>query len=85
MIEVLENNAILIANWEKHQQLDKLQRAQKLNRERVAGHRERKKLELSTCNVTEPLRNVDVTPTDKSNIKKSNIKKSNIKEDSTVS
>lgn len=42
MIEIV-NNAITIPNWEKHQSLDKLERAKEQNRMRVAAHRERQK------------------------------------------
>lgn len=42
MIEIV-NNAITIPNWEKHQNLDKLERAKEQNRLRVAAHRERQK------------------------------------------
>lgn len=43
MIEIV-NNAITIPNWEKHQSLDKLEKAKEQNRKRVAAHREKQKL-----------------------------------------
>lgn len=55
MIEIV-NNAITIPNWEKHQSLDKLERAKEQNRLRVAAHRERQKALASGndyCNATD--------------------------------
>ena len=59
MIEIDENKFIAISNWEKHQNIEGLNRIREQTRERVARHRERKKLEASTsfeknkeCNVT---------------------------------
>lgn len=43
MVEIV-NNTITIPNWEKHQNLDKLEQAKEKNRQRVAAHRERQKL-----------------------------------------
>lgn len=43
MIEIV-NDAITIPNWEKHQSLDKLEKAKEQNRKRVAAHREKQKL-----------------------------------------
>jgi predicted phage replisome organizer/uncharacterized phage protein (TIGR02220 family) len=43
MIEIV-NDTITIPNWEKHQNLEKLERARELNRQRVAAHREKQKL-----------------------------------------
>ena len=58
MIEVV-NGAVTIPNWEKHQQLDALERARESTRRRVAGYRERqralaegKKPEKNARNVT---------------------------------
>lgn len=42
MIEVVDG-IITIPNWEKHQSLDKLEKAKELNRIRVAKHREKQK------------------------------------------
>lgn len=51
MIEIVDG-AITIPNWEKHQNLDKLEQAKEKNRQRVARHREKqKKLALQErCN-----------------------------------
>ena len=51
MIEIVDG-AITIPNWEKHQNLDKLEQAKEKNRQRVAKHREKqKKLALQDkCN-----------------------------------
>jgi predicted phage replisome organizer len=53
MIEIV-NNAYTIPNWEKHQNLDKLEKLKEQNRLRVAKHREKQKLLSSDeeCNVT---------------------------------
>ncbi|UDB48495.1 phage replisome organizer N-terminal domain-containing protein [Bacillus safensis] len=60
MIEINEQNYISICNWEKHQNLDALEKIRKDTRKRVAKHREKQRaLALETsCNVT---RNVTVT------------------------
>lgn len=42
MIEIVDG-AITIPNWEKHQNLDKLEQAKEKNRQRVARHREKQK------------------------------------------
>lgn len=55
MIEIIDN-VITITNWEKHQNVEGLDKIRDQNRERVAKHREKKRLE--GCNVT---RNVTVT------------------------
>ena len=54
LIELNDSQQILIKNWEKHQNLEKLEMIKAGNRERVARHRERKKEEqkLLSCNVT---------------------------------
>lgn len=51
MIEIVDGT-ITIPNWEKHQNLDKLEQAKEKNRQRVARHREKqKKLALQDkCN-----------------------------------
>ena len=63
MIEII-NNTITIPNWEKHQNLQQLEKAREQTRKRVAKHREKQKLIASgePCNA---LRNGKVTPTDK--------------------
>lgn len=57
MIEVIDG-VITIPNWDKHQNLDKLELAKEKTRQRVARHREKQKL-LTECNVTDTLH---VTP-----------------------
>lgn len=54
MIEVSDENYIAISNWEKHQNVEGLDKIRKQTRNRVAKHREKKKLEVGndTCNVT---------------------------------
>ena len=69
MIEIIENT-ITIPNWEKHQNLDKMERVKEQGRKRVAEHRKKQKLiagskSNANCNVTQPLQeepcNGDVT------------------------
>ena len=58
MIEIV-NNTITLPNWEKHQNLQKIEAAKEKTRKRVARHRERQKLlAAGDCNA---LRNVTVT------------------------
>jgi predicted phage replisome organizer len=56
MIEI-DNRGIYITNWDKHQNLEGLERIKEQTRQRVAKHRENKLL-TSRCNVTS---NVTVT------------------------
>ena len=61
MIEIV-NNTITIPNWEKHQQLDALEKSRDATRKRVARHREKQKLLAqgeNACNVTETVCNGD--------------------------
>lgn len=51
MIDI-ENDFILISDWEGHQSVDRLEQLKEQNRKRVAKHRQQKKLQ---CNVTETL------------------------------
>ncbi|MDO5293341.1 MAG: phage replisome organizer N-terminal domain-containing protein [bacterium] len=47
------NNVITIPNWDKHQNIDGMDKIREQNRIRVANYRERQKLALSdNCNVT---------------------------------
>ena len=46
MIEILDNNFISICNWEKHQNLDGLEKIREQNRLRKQNERERKRLAL---------------------------------------
>ena len=48
MIEVIDN-VVTIPNWEKHQNLDKLEQAREQTRKRVAKHRQKQQL-LAECN-----------------------------------
>ncbi len=52
MIEITDANEILIRNWEKHQNIEKLDKIRKDTRERVARYRERQKLlqDNKSCN-----------------------------------
>jgi predicted phage replisome organizer len=57
MIEILDNNYISICNWEKHQNLDGLEKIRQDTRNRVQKYREKQKLlisenNLNECNVT---------------------------------
>jgi len=53
MIEIIDG-VITIPNWEKHQNIDELNKIKEQTRNRVAAHRERQKLTLDEryCNVT---------------------------------
>ena len=51
MIEIV-NNTITIPNWEKHQNIDGLEKIREQNRKRVAKHREKQKLLESNVTVT---------------------------------
>lgn len=53
MIDIDDNHFINISNWDKHQSVAGLDKIREQNRERVARHREKKKLEVG--NVTPPL------------------------------
>ena len=66
MIEII-NNTITIPNWDKHQNLQQLEKAREQTRKRVAKHRAKQKLIANgeDCNA---LRNEEVTPTDKKRI-----------------
>lgn len=55
MIEII-NDVITIPNWEKHQNIEGLERIKEQNRIRVANHRAKQK-RLSDSNVTVTLRN----------------------------
>lgn len=57
MIEVDEDNFISIANWEKHQNIEGLDRIREQTRKRVAKHREKQKQLTDDSNVSVTLRN----------------------------
>lgn len=70
MIEMDENEVVRIANWEKHQNVDGMEKIRLQTKERVAKHRAKKKVESLpepksnvTCNVT--LTQGNATETDK--------------------
>ncbi len=69
MIEIVDGT-ITIPNWEKHQSLDKLEKAKELNRQRVAKHREKQKLlaENSECNDYSNDCEMDCNATDKNRL-----------------
>ncbi|MGD6793825.1 phage replisome organizer N-terminal domain-containing protein [Metabacillus indicus] len=54
MIEISDENFIAISNWEKHQNVEGLDKIRQQTRNRVAKHREKKKLNTGndTCNAT---------------------------------
>jgi predicted phage replisome organizer len=72
MIEIV-NNAITIPNWEKHQSLDKLEKAKEKNRKRVAAHRERQKQLASNCNDYSNDTVIDCNDTDKNRLDKNRL------------
>lgn len=57
MIQIVDD-ILKLSSWEKYQNIDGMERLREQNRQRVAAHRERKKLAASDCNVTS---NVTVT------------------------
>ena len=64
MIEII-NDTVTIPNWEKHQQIDALEKIRESTRSRVAKHREKQRLLAegnATCNVTDNVTE-DVTVT----------------------
>lgn len=57
MIEIIDN-VVTIPNWDKHQNIDGLEKIREQNRIRVAAHRQKQKQIAGKCNVTS---NVTVT------------------------
>jgi len=55
MIEIDEDDFINISNWEKHQNAEGLEKIREQNRQRVAKHRNRKKIQKSNGDVTLPV------------------------------
>ena len=51
MIEMV-NDTIIIPNWEKHQNIDGMEKVREQTRERTRRYRERQKAKLLTCDVT---------------------------------
>ena len=72
MIELLGNGNILLANWEKYQNVESLERIREQTRARVAAHRERRRID-APCNVTETLRNATDIDIDKEEDKEKSI------------
>lgn len=68
MLEVNEQEVVLISNWEKHQNIDGLQRVRALNAKRNKEYRERKKqlaLEMPNENSDADVTSRDATDIDK--------------------
>lgn len=65
MIDIDDNGYIFVTNWERHQNIDKLNQIKEKTNLRVQKHREKKKLELMGCNVTETLHVTQSNATDK--------------------
>lgn len=68
MIETFETGEIEIVNWEKHQNVDGMERAKKLNAERNKRYRERKKIGITEPEIngaTSPVTSHDATDIDK--------------------
>jgi len=53
----LDNGTMVISNWDKHQNIEGLDRIRELTRLRVAKHREQLRLSNAHCNATETLGN----------------------------
>lgn len=81
MIEILDNEGILIANWEKHQSLDKYEHQKRLSRERSQRYRDKKKQEQLPLTSRDEIRNV--TPTEKE-LEEYNTDKDNTDKENTV-
>jgi predicted phage replisome organizer len=64
MIDMDDRGYIFVTNWEKHQSIDKLNKIKEQTNARVQKHREKKKLELLECNVTETLPKRDINATE---------------------
>jgi predicted phage replisome organizer len=69
MIEILETNEILISNWDKHQNLERLEKIREQTKDRVRKYRDNQK--LLTCNVT--VTHGNATDIDKDKDKDNNI------------
>ena len=62
MVEIIDG-VITIPNWEKHQNVDQLEKIKQQTRERVAKHREKQK--ALSCNVTSNVTVTECNATDK--------------------
>ncbi|RUL56488.1 phage replisome organizer N-terminal domain-containing protein [Lysinibacillus antri] len=63
MLEIDENEQFYISNWEKHQNIDGMERVRKLNAERNKKYRERKKQGALQAPAEEPQKHDDVSVT----------------------
>ena len=61
MIETSEEGIFKVKNWEKHQNVEGLEKLKKQNAERVARHREKKKAALNSANVISSFNNTENT------------------------
>jgi predicted phage replisome organizer len=75
MIEIVDGT-ITIPNWEKHQSLDKIEKAKELTRQRVAKHREKQK--KLTCNGYSNVTVTESNGTDKIRIDKNRLDKNRL-------
>lgn len=69
MIEVTDSNVICISNWEKHQNIEGLDKVREKNRIRQARYREQKQLKQSENQTNVTLLSHNVTQQNKSKIK----------------
>lgn len=60
MIEIVQDKAIAIANWEKHQNTDRLEQMREKNRLRVANHRQKKIGNVTVMLPVTPGNDVDI-------------------------
>ena len=82
MIEIDENNFINISNWEKHQNIEGMEKIREQTRKRVEDHRSKKKLEKNTKDIkdTEDTKDNNDSKEDENNLSNPLI----IKEKSTI-
>lgn len=73
MIEILDNEMILISNWEKHQNIDKLDEIREQNRIRKQNQRERERLLISDVTIQSRDGHSDVTQENKNKKENKNI------------
>ena len=80
MIEILENNVISISNWEKHQNIEGLDKVREQNRLRQQKFRDQKLLKQGNNQESLTLDNVTVTQQNKNKINKNKDKEIFIEE-----
>jgi hypothetical protein len=73
MIEIVDNEMILISNWEKHQNIDKLDEIREQNRIRKQNQRERERLLISDVTIQSRDGHSDVTQENKNKKENKNI------------